>query len=149
MPGSRVRVPPFPPKFSRFFSGLALKPGWLLPNLLPNRLSTGKSSRETSARHACARLPGREAASPAVADFGLWVSGRSPAVFCRVPFSSDQFIASRIGLMSASMAPSVQAAYTDGIVVGRWPCSFATNRGLRPTVRFQLTDVCRAVYGLR
>ncbi len=58
-------------------------------------------------------------------------------------------MASRIAAMSASTAPPVQAAYTDNIVVSRWPCSLATNSGLRPIIRFQLTEVWRAMYGLR
>ena len=82
-------------------------------------------------------------------DVGASVLGRSLGVLCRAPPPSVRFIASRIAVMSASTAPSVQAAYTESIVVGRWPCSFATNKGLRPTIRFQLTDVCRAMYGLR
>ena len=73
-------------------------------------------------------------------DVGASVPARSPASLCRAPSPPAQFIASRIAVMSASTAPSVQAASTDSIVVGRWPCSFATNRGLRPTIRFQLTD---------
>jgi len=63
--------------------------------------------------------------------------------------TSCRFIASRIAAMSDSMAPSSQAAYTESIVVGRWPCSFATSNGLRPIIRFQLTEVWRAMYGLR
>ena len=50
-------------------------------------------------------------------DVGVSVSGRSPAVPCRAPPPSAQFIASRIAVMSASTAPSVQAAYTESILV--------------------------------
>ena len=80
-------------------------------------------------------------------DVGISVSGRSPGVLCRAPSPSAQFIASRIAMMSASTAPSVQAAYTESVVVGRWPCSFATKRGLRPTIRFRVLQAhtCKEV----
>jgi len=60
------------------------------------------------------------------------------------PRRAVRFIASRIATMSASTAPSAQAAYTVNMVVRRWPCSFATNRGLRPIIKLQLTEVWRA-----
>ena len=58
-------------------------------------------------------------------------------------------IACRIARTSASVLLAVQAAYTVSIVRIRWPCCWATNSGLRPIIRSQLTDECRAAYGLR
>jgi hypothetical protein len=111
-----VRVPPFPAKFSLFFSGLAFQAGWLLPNLLPNRLSTGKSSFTISVRRTRVRLYGRAAASPTVGASVLVGPARSSTVSW-APLPSVQLIASRMAVMSDSTAPSVQAAHTDSIVV--------------------------------
>ncbi len=58
-------------------------------------------------------------------------------------------IARRIASMSVSTAPSIHAEYTRHMVKTLCPCCFALYSGLLPIMRFQLTEVCRAAYGLR
>ena len=72
-----------------------------------------------SVRRARVLLSGREVASPTMVEDGVSVPGPSAAVLRRAPPPPLRFMASRMAVMSASTAPSVQAAYTDSIVVGR------------------------------
>jgi hypothetical protein len=53
-------------------------------------------------------------------------------------------MALRMAATSGASAPSVHAAYIVSIVSTLCPCCFATHSGLRPVMRFQPTDECRA-----
>ena len=54
-------------------------------------------------------------------------------------------IACLMAVISGSFAPSVHAAYTSNTAWTLWPCCFATHNGFLPTIKFQVTDECRAL----
>ena len=139
---SSLRVPPFPHQISRFFSPFRVSGRALLTNLLPNGLPGRGGAGQTAARTKSLRRVwrcGQTMGCAGVAGFAGACSGAFAEALSR------RFIASRMAVISAYTAPSVHAAYTENMVVSRWPCSLATNSGLRPIMRFQLTEVWRAI----